>query len=113
MIDLTDKLRDKKRLRQVHGVTGWVLYEESLLGGAADEIDRLRARIAELEAAQKWRPASEPPETNKRVAVLFEDGDWDSGYHDIHGWFDIPYEKLDPKIIAWLDIDPPKMTREE
>jgi hypothetical protein len=34
-----------------------------------DYVDQLRARIAELEAAQAWRPASEPPEDSRRVLV--------------------------------------------
>lgn len=43
MSDLIERLRDKTRLRAVHGLSGWVLSEEALLSEAADEIDRLRA----------------------------------------------------------------------
>lgn len=42
MSDLIERLRDKKRLRAAHGLTGWVLAEEALLAQAADEIERLR-----------------------------------------------------------------------
>lgn len=37
------------------------------------ELDRLNARIAELEAALEWHPASEPPE-NSRIVIIELDG---------------------------------------
>ncbi len=45
---LLDRLRDKKRLRAKHGLSGWVLAEEALLKEAADEIERLGTENAEL-----------------------------------------------------------------
>ena len=45
MSDLIERLRDKTRLRAVHGLSGWVLSEEALLSEAADEIERLRADL--------------------------------------------------------------------
>ena len=45
MSDLIKRLRDKTRLRAVHGLSGWVLSEEALLSEAADEIERLRADL--------------------------------------------------------------------
>ena len=35
------------------------------------KINELRARIAELEAARQWHPASEPPEHDGRVLLEF------------------------------------------
>jgi hypothetical protein len=45
MSDLIERLRDKKRLRAAHGLTGWVLADESLHTEAADEIERLTAAL--------------------------------------------------------------------
>jgi hypothetical protein len=50
MSDLIERLRDKTRLRAVHGLSGWVLSEEALLSEAADEIERLRAEVDALRA---------------------------------------------------------------
>jgi len=43
------------------------VWNERAWLGASDEVEQLRERIAELEAAQQWRDASEPPEMINKI----------------------------------------------
>lgn len=43
---------------------------------AADEIERLRARVAELEAAQAWRPIESAPKTPQGATRAVEILGW-------------------------------------
>lgn len=69
MSDLVDILRDRTRLRAKHGLTGWVLHEESLRAKAADEIDALRAENARLRAALEAAPTPDIAESN----IVYDD----------------------------------------
>lgn len=73
---------------------------------AEGELAAARARIAELEKAQTWHPASEPPETTRDVVVWDVDGDWFPDNYVVGCGFP-------PDITHWRDIDKPKTTREE
>lgn len=50
MTDLVERLRNKARRRERHGLTGWVLAEEALCSDAADEIERLRALLRRVQS---------------------------------------------------------------
>jgi hypothetical protein len=71
-------------------------------------IIQLRARIAELEAAAQWHPASEPPEeegnTGMSRAVLIQEksGDCYTDWyqHDQKRWH------FSKRIVRWRDLPP-------
>jgi hypothetical protein len=50
-MELVKRLKDKTRLRKNHGLTGWVLAQESLDVEAADAIESLERRLRE---AEEW-----------------------------------------------------------
>ncbi len=68
MSDLIERLRDKKRLRAAHGLTGWVLADESLHTEAADEIERLTAERDELR--RQLDPMGEYTSADELIAAL-------------------------------------------
>ena len=89
-------------------------YSGSLVGVSdlQHENAQLRARIAELEAAAQWHPASEPPEeegnTGMSRAVLIQEksGDCYTDWyqHDQKRWH------FSKRIVRWRDL--PSMPEE-
>lgn len=71
MSDIVEKLRGAREfLRKADAFI--VDGNDSLYGSAADEIERLRARVAELEAAQEWRPIDSAPKTPNDSTIAVE-----------------------------------------
>lgn len=54
---------------------------------ANEELDRLRARIAELEASQAWRPMSEAPRDRTEVLLATVGGEIHIGLCHGSGWW--------------------------
>mgnify|MGYP001321708665 CR=1 FL=1 len=64
------------------------------------ENEALRARVAELEFAQAWHPASEPPKLYAEEYLLlnFENGEY---WQEVDRW-----NKRNPECIGWRDLPP-------
>lgn len=67
------------------------------------EAHALRVRIAKLEAAQVWRPASEPPNNEQSVEVQFANGHCNTDFfnHDHHMW--VIHRDA---VIRWRELPP-------
>jgi hypothetical protein len=67
-----------------------------------EKIDALEAHIAELEAAQQWHPASEPPEDESKEYLLLNQ-DCISGEY----WCEVDrFSMRNPDCIDWCELPP-------
>ena len=78
-------------------------YEE---GSSFDEIvgavAALRARVAELEAAQAWRPVTEPPQDNGDYLVFC----W-PGEYEVFLFWDGHWSRIGIPVYHWQPLPPP------
>jgi hypothetical protein len=55
----------------------------------------------------KWNPASEPPNTARRVIALLSDGSMETAeYYNHCGWRDVCANELPDPVVLWCELPP-------
>lgn len=122
MSEIADRLAEQESVVKVYnghgGYSNWkgpvVAELRAKTTQAALQTDRIRtleARVAELEARERWVPVSEPPDHGAEVEVWASDPETGDSYASSATWADGEFQVMGvipiPYATHWREIVPP------